>query len=65
MTAEVLTFQTFDEPAPVAGVTLRRVLFFLFVALGALATLWILGHLGPVAYGVPVTFLRRGASSSL
>ena len=60
MTADVLPFPTtLDEPARVAGVWLRRVLIFLFIAAGAVLTLWILSKLGPVVYGLPVPFLRR------
>jgi hypothetical protein len=66
MTAEVLTFPTtLDEPARVAGVWLRRVLLFAFLAAGVLMTLWILSQLGPVVYGLPVPLFRRvGAASS-
>ena len=65
MTADVLTFPTtLDEPARVAGVWLRRVLFFLIIAAGAAMTLWILSHLGPVVYGLPAPFVRRAASSA-
>jgi hypothetical protein len=60
MTADVLTFPTtLDEPAPAAGVWIRRVLLFLLVAAGAVTTLWILSHLGPVVYGLPAPFMRR------
>jgi hypothetical protein len=34
------------------------------VAAGALTTLWILSHLGPVVYGLPVPFMRRASAAS-
>jgi hypothetical protein len=62
-TVEALPFPTtLDEPARVAGVWLRRVLLFALIASGALLTLWILSHLGPVVYGLPAPFLRRAAA---
>jgi hypothetical protein len=65
MTADVLTFPpTLDEPAPLAGVWLRRVLLFLLLAVGALTTLWILSHLGLVMYGLPAPFIRRASTAS-
>ena len=64
MTADALTFPTtLEEPARVAGVWLRRVLIFSFVAVGVLLTLWILSHLGPVVYGLPAPFLRRAGGA--
>jgi hypothetical protein len=64
MTADVVTFPTtVDERSPAAGVTIRRVLFFLLVGVGALLTLWILSHLGPVVYGIPVPFFRRASGA--
>lgn len=66
MTADVLTFPaaSMDEPVRVAGVWLRRVLAFSLMAVGVLLTLWILSHLGPVVYGLPAAFFRRGAAAA-
>lgn len=65
MTADVLTFPTtLAVPARAPGVWLRRVLFFTMVAAGALMTLWILSHLGPVVYGLPAPFFRRATAAS-
>jgi hypothetical protein len=46
------------------GYVIRRVLTWSLILTGALLTLWILSHVGPAVYGLPVPLVRRGLSPS-
>ena len=63
MTTLALTFPNF---APAVhddvrlGYFIRRILMWSLILTGAALTLWILSHVGPVVYGLPVPLVRRG-----
>jgi hypothetical protein len=61
-TADALTFPvTASGDAPeFPWVLVRRGLTITLIVIGALLTLWLLYNLGPVAYGLPAPFFRRG-----
>jgi hypothetical protein len=67
MTTLALTFPNF---APAVqddvrvGPIIRRVLLWSLILTGAALTLWILSHVGPVVYGLPVPLVRRGLVTS-
>jgi hypothetical protein len=61
MSVDVLTMPTtLGEPIDLTK-WIRRALLFTLVTVGGLLTLWVLYHLGPVAYGLPAPFFRRSA----
>lgn len=66
MTTQALTFPNYapavqDDVRP--GETARRALTWSLIVAGALLTVWILGEVGPVVYGLPVPLVRRSASA--
>jgi hypothetical protein len=62
MSVDVLTIAAPVTGEPIDfGIWIRRVLQFGLLALGVVLTLWIVTHLGPVAYGLPAPFFRRRA----
>jgi hypothetical protein len=62
MSVDVLTMPaTLGEPAVDLTKWIRRALLFTLLTVGGLLTLWVLYHLGPVAYGLPAPFFRRAA----
>jgi hypothetical protein len=67
MTATALTLPITVVPQEVSPETqqawVRRVLLMAFLVAGGLLTLFILSHLGPVAYGLPAPFFRRAAAA--
>lgn len=62
-TADALTFPVTaaDEPPSIPWPLVRRGLTIALIVIGALLTLWLLYNLGPVAYGLPAPFFRRGS----
>ena len=60
MTREMVMTRTFDVDVEAARELGRRLAVWAIIAVGVVATIWILSHMGSLAvYGLPAPFLRR------
>jgi hypothetical protein len=60
MTREMVMTRTFDVDVEAARELGRRLAVWAIIAVGVVATIWILSHMSSLAvYGLPAPFLRR------
>jgi cell division protein FtsW (lipid II flippase) len=60
MTRELVMTETVGVDLEAARQFGRRLAFAAIIAVGVVATVWILGHMGAlVVYGLPAPFIRR------